>query len=187
VVVPCSHVIGISTDGAGTVQQVTPTLQTSAGPPSAAHILVGSQGFYPIVVYTGATDNYGFEIPLDAFLIHGATLSTATLYLRPISGHGGLPTRQPKFGIVRKSVAGYNTAAESLLTTSYAQLAAGSVVAYEADSTIVYTPDQNNVIDRTLYSYTLVLYDEGGTNALAGNRYAQVRLAFGAIPDARRS
>ena len=118
----------------------------------------------------------------------GSTLSSATLYFRPIGGHASVPTVQPWVGIIRNVRTAYNPFADKLKSgaTGYTQLAAASVAAYQVDQALVFTPDQNNLIDLSTYSYLLVIGDEGAGNMLAGNRYAQVALAMTAIPDARR-
>lgn len=56
---------------------------------------------------------------------------------------------------------------------------------YQAAHGITFTPDQFNVIDKASYTYWALVFDEGGTNALAGTEYYGIELNFGAIADMR--
>jgi hypothetical protein len=141
--------------------------------------------FFPIRVYTGATNQYGYLIDIHSEMIDGATLTSATLNLFPVSGHAGLPTRQPRFAICRAALPSTTT---NLLSTGngYVQLAAANTAAYQVANALVFTPDQNNTIDKSTYRYFAIILDEAGTNALAGCGYHTIELAMSALPDARR-
>lgn len=131
------------------------------------------------------TDAYGFQIPLDAFLVDGATLDTATLYFRP-TAHGADPAERPRFGIIRSPKAGPYTVVPTALLSSGGGLVQDAGGTYVSDRTLVFTPDQNNVIDLDAYTYTALIWDEHSTNAVLGNGYAGVELAMSGVPDARR-
>ncbi len=190
VLVPCVHVRSI-TGSSSTPGPIDITGTLDFVPVEVTDTALNLQGFYSLVVYTGgsAVTFYAWMLPIDDFLIDGATLNSATLFLRPIGGHGGLPTEQPLLNIFRTPLTGYAPSPASFRSTGpgFQQLNAADVTAYQADQQLVYTPNQNNVINRTLYSYAAVIADESGTNALAGCRFAALRLDFTAIPDARRS
>ncbi len=188
VLINCAEVAGISSDSAGSRAESTPgTGPHDFGGIAMADADIGA-GFYPLCVFTGATKSFAFLLPLDAYMHDGATLTEADLYLRPVSGHGALPTRQPQIAIVRTSRFGYSPTPEALKSTGggLAQLAAVSTVAYEDDNVIAFVANQNNVIDRTVYTYSAFIWDEGGTNAIVGNRFAALRLTF-TMTDARQA
>ena len=65
------------------------------------------------------------------------------------------------------------------------QVQPGSAAAYQVVRTISYVPDQNAVVDRSLYSYVAQFTDEAGTNALQGMYLLGLRLSMTGIPDAR--
>jgi hypothetical protein len=157
--------------------------------PTASQAVFSERGFYSSIVYTAGAGSNAWAMPIDAGLIDGATLATATLYFRPVGGHAALPPVQPWLGIVAIDRAAYNPMNLKLKsgTTGFSQLAAANVAAYQVDQALVFTPNQNALIDLTQYAYMLVIGDEGGSaNALAGNRYASLGLSMTSIPDARR-
>lgn len=146
-------------------------------------------------VNTGASTNYAFLVDINDTMVDGATLSTAKIRFRP-SGHAGLPARQPQLAIVRGTFAGTGLGTVSnLLTTGngFAVLTAANLAAYDAAQALVFTPDQNNVVDKSTYYYFAIITDEAGTNAgagglgILGTTYTAIELSFTAIPDARRS
>lgn len=190
VIVPGDRMHAITGDGAGAIQTVNPTgVSFSWAPLAQADASFDTGSFYALRTYTGATNHYGYKIPLDEFLIHGATLSSATLRYRPTSAHAALPARQPKLAIVRTPLTGYAPVAVALLSTGsgYVQDTAADVAAFEADRSLVFTPDQNQVIDKLTYRYFAIVLDSAGTNSVAGNAFHAIELAHTAIPDARRS
>ena len=156
--------------------------------PTVAQAGLSDRGFFTNIVYSAGAGSYAWSMPLDQSLVDGSTLSSATLYFTPVGGHVAVPTIQPWIGIIRNVRAGYNPTSTKLKSgaTGYTQLAAATVVAYQVDQALVFTPDQNNLIDLTTYSYLLVIGDEGAGNMIPGNRFAQVALSMTAIPDARR-
>ena len=187
VVAPCSGMRAI-TSTAGAKATVAPTAINFTWQPIAAADSQFDPGgsFNPLSAFTGVTNHYGYMLPLDPYLIQGATLSAATLRMQPNSGHAALPARLPKVALVR--VASTFVLAALLSTGSgYAVDASATLVAYELKHTIVFTPDQNATIDKTQNSYFAIVLDEAGTNALAGGAYLHFALDFIAIPDARRS
>lgn len=190
VLASCDHIRGISADGAGAIATINPTSVSQVfGPVGIADGLVQAGGFYPLRIFTGATNHYAWLLPLQEFMIHGSTLSNATLLYRPAAGHAGLPSRFPKLGIARSPLTPSYPTPVSLISSGggFATDTAASTVAYQVDRSLVFTPDQNNVIDKLTYQYFAVIVDEAGTNALAGTAFHAVQLDFITIPDARRS
>lgn len=180
---------GITNGGAGsTPSTITPTTTTmSFIVPIGGDAQTDWGSMYPLRTFTGATQNFGYQIDINDELVDGATLASATLRCRPQGGHAGLPTRQPQLAIVRTTVTA--VAQVNLLSTGngYVTMAAANTAAYQADQALVFTPDQNNVIDKTTYRYFAIIIDEAGTNAIAGIGYHSIELSMSAIPDGRRS
>lgn len=174
----------------GTVTPTTTAQEFCVLDKTDAAIFYGA--LYTLRAFTGATQHYGYLVDLQSEMVDGATLSYAQLRFRP-NGHAGLPARQPMFAIVRSTVTAVTLA--NMLSTSngFVTLAAANIAAYEAEQALVFTPNQNNVIDKTLYHYYAIIFDEAGTNALApglgvgGAPFNSIELAFITIPDARRS
>lgn len=173
--------------GQGSVQQRT-ALDTPllfAGsyryptPNAADGIVLALTGFQISQVTTGANVAWGFRVPLSHYMPHGARLTSAAARIRPAAGHAGLPGLMPTWGIARTT---REDSAASLLSTGSPMGTvvdtSASVTAYETDHDIVLTPDQNNIIDRTQYSYMAVFYGEGGTNALANLALYGFKLSF---------
>ncbi len=186
---PCDRIHAITGDGAGAIATVNPTgVSFSWAPLAQADGLFDYGSFYALRTFTGATNHYGFKLPLDEFLIHGGTLASVLLYYRPTSAHAALPTRQPKIAVVRTPRTGYSPTPAALLSTGsgFAQDTAPDIASFEADRTLVYTPDQNNVIDKLTYRYYAIILDSAGTNAVIGNGFHSVELFHNAIPDGRR-
>jgi hypothetical protein len=146
-----------------------------------------ASSFIPARIYTGTPQSYAYLADLHSQLVDGASLASATLRFKPKGGHGALPTQQPALAICRSPVAAVGTPTNLLSTgNGFAVLAAASVVAYEVDQGLVYTPNQNQVIDKTSYRYWAIIIDEAGTNAIAGAAYYSIELSM-TVPDARRS
>lgn len=180
---------GITNGGAGSTPGTVTVNTTNLAfiPVIGADAQLDFGGMYNLRTYTGATQNYGYLIDINAEMVTGSALSSATLLFTPTS-HAGLPTRQPQFAIVRSSVT--SVARVNLLSTGngYVTNAAASNAAYQnVDQSLVFTPDQNATIDKTLYRYYAIVIDEAGTNAVVGNGYHAIQLNFSTIPDARRS
>lgn len=185
--------ISASLSGSTTLGAVVLNFGVDFGTATATEITRRAFGFLTKVTNTGA-NNWHYLIPLDDELIDGATLAQATLYCRPANSHVGLPTRQISVCLVRATYTGSSGAAlpnpDKLISTpasGHVALAAGSTGAYQADQALVYVPDQNNVIDKSLYTYAAIIADEGGANALSGAAFAMIDLTMTGIPDARRS
>lgn len=150
-----------------------------------AQFLLG--GMQVQLVETGGASTYHFAVPLDQWLINGATLATATLHFRPSPGHSALPS-QPSLAIVRTAIGGLNLPSTTLLSSpasGHAILSAASVVAYETSQALTFTADQNNTIDLATYNYVAIINDEYGANALAGAEYQRLDIVMTGCPDAR--
>lgn len=147
---------------------------------SASGVSVGLQ--LGMAVNTAAALAHPYRFAIDQYLVDGATLNSVTLKL---TGHGILPNSMPKIGITRVDVSGAST---QLLSTGNGVTPDTSATgaAYAAKHDIVFTPDQNNVVDKATYSYAFWCFDEAGANALVGQVLLGLTFAQ-TIPDGRRS
>jgi hypothetical protein len=93
--------------------------------------------------------------------------------------HASLPAVQPSMFVERFNV---STGISSNLSSSAQQFAAiATVGAYNNGGNAVsftYTCNQNNVIDKGIYRYMIVLVDESGANSIAGNLYWGFQLTY---------
>jgi len=182
--VPCNQIHGIS-DGAQSEYNLA---NGDTVPVSSTSVGFGSGGgFLNKLFSTHATNTYGYAISLDRHLIHGATLSTATLRMG-IGGMAGAPTVRSKVSIIRhERNFGWLGAVDWLYSVGNSfQYDVSAFTTYQPRN-LVFTPDQNNVIDLALYSYTAMIGDMNGTNVVASMvAYHSIALAMTSIPDARR-
>ena len=183
----------LASKSAGALAAVGLNYAVLFAPATATDIDLSAFGFMTRQASVGA-NNWHFHVPLNALLIDGATLASATLRCRPAGSHVGLPTRQISLCLIRNTFTGSSGSSMpnpdrliSAPASGHVALAAASTAAYEADQGLVYTPNQNNVINKSLYSYAALIADEGGANALAGAAFASIELAMTGIPDARRA
>ena len=122
-------------------------------------------------------------------LHNGATLSTVTVYLSVAGPHAvSYPANPPSIVVVRYKMAGAVTS--SPLSTSSSQgftpWPPASGTAWDdggAIQALVFTCNENNVVDTTQYTYVLVLSDENGLHSVTGNVYVGVQYGYTAIPN----
>ena len=113
---------------------------------------------------------------LDPYLIDGAAIIKIDVHMKR-SAAGAIP---PGFGVKRISHTGAGNAT-SLKSTAFG-FATGSGT---GDITWAWTPDQNNTVDKTAYSYILVAYGDSGASA-ATDSWLSFDVSM-SVPDARRS
>lgn len=119
---------------------------------------------------------------------HGATLTSIKARVRINNAHAGLPaTNYPMMTVQRVDYAtgGLTTFLKSTdagagVNESFVGAPVVNVAAYNAlgDFEFTYTPDQNNVVDRTAYYYVVSVIDESGVNALSGNIFKGFKYTF---------
>lgn len=147
-----THVSGSWPAAASTVAFVTAASTTT-------QIIYSPTG---TTINSGASDGtkrFGGLILLDSLLRDhdGMTLEEVSLWFALF---GGGPTPAPALGVFRRAkVTAYGAALEPLLST-------GSGIASSASSPVIVSPDQNNVIDLTGYTYHARVFD-GGQNLTA--------------------
>lgn len=105
----------------------------------------------------------------------GATLETVTLKFSIAGSHASLPAVFPQMRVIAIDGQGnvLPLGAGALFDAGgfHALTAVTTAAAYNAlvNATLVYACSQNNVIDRSTYTYWLEIIEESGANAIAGN------------------
>ena len=144
---------------------------------------VETSGTYTETVFNGVyhalnSNNTGATFQIAIPLIHGLTMSSLVAYFIPRTGRGGLPATKPSIKLARGSfVAGAVLGSESVISTdSYMPV---SLIDYE-DQKIkaLECTVSGHVVDTDGYVYTLTISDESGANALAGNDYFALKVAY---------
>jgi hypothetical protein len=103
-------------------------------------------------------------------IVHnGAVLSNIRMFIKP-STHTGLPATLPELQVHRYAVNGGTNVLIGDTTASAANFGAWNATAFW-DIPCNLGGAGANVIDRTQYNYHLLLLDEFGSNAVAGNIY----------------
>lgn len=102
---------------------------------------------------------------LNQYLVHGANFDSLKLNLKGAGGHGALPLMMPSLALVKFDPE--TDTLVSLLAANTVDDASASTADYDAVHSITLTPDQNQTISLTKYSYYAVVCNEGNTNALA--------------------
>lgn len=149
------------------------------------------QGFTTSVVTTGSNAFTPYVCDLTPFMHNGATLTSALLSFFPAT-HANLPGsgNMPAFGIFRVTPTTTADVFSSSINTTNCLINPGpsvqlvqpaNVGLYNAQQSLTYTANQNNVIDKSSYTYLAIIWDEGGSNAVAGNYYQTIELTFGSI------
>lgn len=115
---------------------------------------------------------------------NGATLSSITMYYS-ISA-----SKFPSIGLLKLKVRRTDNAANllDLTSTGFQSVPGTNAATYYQGGAIVsatFTPDQNNIIDNTQYTYHLFVVDETGTGATTGNAIYGFQANYTNIVDQR--
>lgn len=156
--------------------------------PSALASGFSSNGLGPGVV-GAATSVFGQTLPLHRMYngaINGATLTSAVFTFIVNDSHAsGVPASMPAFDIIRQGFASFGgplPPPQSLFSSAPQRIPTpGSGSAWYASGSMqqfTTTPNQNNQINQELYGYYVLLYDESGANAKAGNNYFAITMTF---------
>ncbi len=186
--VPAEHVRYIATESPFSAPaKIVPSISAFMLPIAQADLLIygvdgTGNGVGFLAASTDATKAYGLLLPIDPFMIPGATLATVTLRYKPGVAHGTAPDHFPAMAVIRRDEA--STGPQALLSTGSGILV-DSGGTFISERSLVYTTDQNNVVDPT-YGYTVQIWSEHGTNASTDTGFHGVILGFTNIPDARR-
>ena len=177
-----SRTLCLPSDIFWTAQALTPqgTTATCNATSSASANVGPNGGMVTAVANVGSSQVWSYLFPLR-FLHNGATLSSATIYLLPVS-HAALPVTMPAFAIYRFNVA-TQTRTALASGSGYAVDPTALVANYNVLHNWTFTANQNNVIDTSQFQYFLYVWDEGGTNALGGSWYSGFEITYSAIPN----
>lgn len=107
---------------------------------------------------TGAPTEHEFDL---VGLPNGHTLTAVTVKFDPVAGHGGQPDNLPGFSVLRVTADGTTN---SLGSGTYSWV---DVSTYEAGMTCTLS-GLTEVIDCETYRYLVDIYNESGTNSIAG-------------------
>lgn len=124
-----------------------------------------------------------YLIDITAWMHNGATLSTVVLNYIAASGHSAVPAAgdMPGLDVYRRSAPSGSPGA---LAAATARIVESNVTLWNTtEHQVTYTCTQNNLIDTSAYTYSLVFQDECGANALPGGALRCVVLNFTAIAD----
>jgi hypothetical protein len=164
----------------------SPTISFSGT--TAVKLSYSTSSAYFSATNTGSSAHHGALVNLNSYMHDGATLGSAVLRLSGVSPeHANLPAVKPSFGLWRfRHADGVSEKLLSSPVSGHVTDAPANVAAYETPHDLTFTPDQNNVIDRSLYSYWAAVYDEGGADAAFGGLlFFGIKLNFTNIVDAR--
>jgi hypothetical protein len=140
----------------------------------------------------GAVTGQAISIPLVVLFpqMHNGSLLTSVTIALTVMGPSGsrtnLPSALPSFDVRRASATTPSATTVSLFSGGRASPSPGSGSAWFNSGIAqnwIGTPDQNNLIDTTSFYYYILLFDETGTFALAGNQYTGMSATFTQIPD----
>lgn len=139
------------------VYSATPMADQASFAPAPLTRLYADQIWFP-------TLNVGtLYLSLDEALVNGATLVSATASIDGEGGHGALPAVLPGMSIWRTTYANVST---PLRGGVWVADAPANVAAYEVAHNFTFTSNQNFVVDKATYRYTICLSNENGANAL---------------------
>lgn len=129
-------------------------------------------GPYPAIYVPTTTSNQQVIIPLN-YLLNGQTLNTVKVLISVGGSHSSLPQHLPAVDVrcVNLTATSVPGADFSLNTGAPISPNPADATAWNATKSWTFTCNQANLIDRTQYSYYILLTDEYGTNSLAGNVY----------------
>ncbi|AKV02332.1 hypothetical protein AKJ09_08995 [Labilithrix luteola] len=132
----------------------------------------------------GAPFTQGISINLDPYVHNGALLSSVKAQVQGAAAHAGLPTSQVSVGVFRK--AKFTAGLTSLVSTGdFVTDAQATTAAYQTAHALTLTPNQNNTIDKSNYSYSIQIWNEWGTNSLLGLQVLGLELTHSNIQDMR--
>jgi hypothetical protein len=114
----------------------------------------------------------------------GATITLIEARVRIVNSHAALPTNYPRMTVQRVDHATgglvtflKNTDAGAGVNETFAP---ANVAAYNAlgNTGFTYTPNQNNVVDKSLYTFLINVLDEDGGGAISGNIFISFKITY---------
>ena len=123
--------------------------------------------------------------------VDGSTLTGVTLRFA-LTGHSSLPLVGPGVAVVRlvpraNTWVSLNSGDPPLPALPIINIFPSAALtlpipitvgAYNASTTLTYLPNQNNVVDRSQHVFMLLIFDESGGGAMAGNVFQSVDITF---------
>jgi hypothetical protein len=147
-------------------------IQVTGGHTSTGWSYVTSQSV-PQFGLTGPASTILQDLVLP--VIDGATLVNVLVWLVPVGGHATLPAILPAVKVKRLNT---SSLAEVDLSSTATQFATATTTAdwnLGTPHVINYSCTQNNIIDTSQFTYWIELFDEAGTNSIAGDTYYAVQ------------
>jgi hypothetical protein len=160
----------------------------------ASFLVANSVGRFYYDPLTGSFLNYasnttyagGGRIVCPLEVRDQATFVSVTFYFEPASGHAGVPVSLPTFRVIQVDAFGNvtplcsNTLVAGWVGDGFVQFnpTPGSVGAWTAPQSFVYTIDGGITIDLTQFTYFVEINDESGADTVSGNYYHSARSEF---------
>lgn len=117
---------------------------------------------------TANTDARQLYFDITPRLLHGAYLASVVVGLAPVP-HASVPTRPPRMFVFRHHLKTWTATQENLYTAGhYEDTGHANGAAYSAVHKFGGAMDQNHLIDKTNYAYTLCVVNEAGATSLGG-------------------
>lgn len=133
-------------------------------------------------VTTGTSGAKALIYPISSKMIDGATFLSVEVTFQGAAAHAALPVLMPAIGIRRCDNLGTVSALYSV-SSGFQSDPSPDLTTYQAMHTWTWVTNQNAVIDLSTYTYDLIAYYEGGTNALVNGIWQAFKLDFsGKIP-----
>lgn len=113
-------------------------------------------------------------VDLARHVPNGATITEVSIELRGNTGHAALPAQMPGLSVRREGGTGVSLHSAG----SRINDASASTAAYQSTHGIIATCNQNNVVDKSQYTYYAMILNEGSTNAIAGLIVTSMTVTF---------
>lgn len=126
----------------------------------------------------------GISINLDPYVHDGALLMTVKAQVQPAASHAGLPQTPWSMGVFRKPKFAAGLTSLQSAGDFWPDIQA-SLTAYQANHAVTVTLNQNRTIDRESYTHSLQIWNEHGSNSLAGLKVFGLEISHGSIQDMR--
>lgn len=132
-----------------------------------AKLTYSPSGLHKWQVTSGVTTTQS-ALCISDCLTNGATVNTVTMTVKGDAALGALPALKPGMELVRVDSAGN---VQSLSSGGDVIASPASLADYKAGVVVTFTCDQNNVVDKSLYLYVLIVHSEGAMNSVVGQQF----------------
>ncbi len=170
----------MGSNSGGTTGSITRAVTAGfAAPTTGGVVLTNGE----IVFTTASASNLsvGVMIPIDASLIHGATLTTLAYSVQRASTDGSAPNHPIAACMMRRLVT--NNTMESLFSYGGSGFFVEDTYGQSTTQhTVVLSTDQNNIIDKGSYNYYIQFWNEmGDVHVQSGLKIYGAQVAMGSI------